>query len=53
MFTSDPPFNTKKIDTTVMASDLSQEEHMKIEELMVNQERRQQFSSPVRLLKNH
>lgn len=32
-----------------MASDLSQEEHMKIEELMVNQEKRQQFSANVSL----
>ncbi len=30
-----------------MASELSQEEHMKIEELMVNQEKRQQFSSAI------
>ena len=30
-----------------MASELSQEEHMKIEELMVNQEKRQQFPSVI------
>lgn len=47
LFTSDPPINTKEIDTTVTASDLSQEEHMKIEELVLNQEKRQQFSSNV------
>ncbi|EFX85104.1 hypothetical protein DAPPUDRAFT_222740 [Daphnia pulex] len=47
LFSSDPPIDTKKIDTVVMASELSQEEHMKIEELMVNQEKRQQFSSAI------
>lgn len=45
LFLSDPPINTSKIDTTMMASDLGQEEHMKIAELMANQERRQQFTA--------
>ena len=47
LFSSDPPIDTKKIDTAEMASELSQEEHMKIEELMVNQEKRQQFPSVI------
>lgn len=33
-----------------MTSDLSQEEHMKVEELIVNQGRRQQFSNVIPLL---
>lgn len=45
LFSSDPPIDTKKIDTVIMTSDLSQEEHMKVEELIVNQGRRQQFSN--------
>ncbi|KAI9561864.1 hypothetical protein GHT06_012826 [Daphnia sinensis] len=45
LFSSDPPIDTKKIDTVVMTSDLSQEEHMKVEELIVNQGRRQQISN--------
>ncbi|XP_057376422.1 nudC domain-containing protein 3-like [Daphnia carinata] len=45
LFSSDPPIDTKKIDTVIMTSDLSQEEHMKVEELIVNQGTRQQFSN--------
>ncbi|KAK4003488.1 hypothetical protein OUZ56_005249 [Daphnia magna] len=50
LFSSDPPIDTKKIDTVIMTSDLSQEEHMKVEELIVNQGRRQQFSNVIPLL---
>lgn len=39
LFSTDPPIDTKKIDTMVMASELSQEDHMRIEELVVNQKR--------------
>ncbi len=47
LFTTDPPIDVKAIDTAVPASDLSQEEHMKIEELMVGQEARKRNNPTV------
>ena len=45
LFTDDPPINVQALDTTVNTSELSQEDHMKIQELVVGQDRRQNIAA--------
>ena len=45
LFTGDPPINVKTLDTAVSTSELSQEDHMKIEELIAGQDKRQSVST--------
>lgn len=45
LFTADPPINVRTLDTTVNTSELSPEDHMKIQELVVGQDRRQNISA--------
>lgn len=44
LFIDDPPINVQTLDTAVNTSELSQEDHMKIQELVVGQDKRQNSS---------